>query len=82
MKTQSFILILKTQQPEIIENDLIERYIYTIHGLLKAQICVILPNTVSLFVNKSTTVHCIYYSTLVLDRQLTVRTDRVVKRHS
>ena len=28
MKTQSSILILTNQQPEIIENDLIERYIY------------------------------------------------------
>ena len=29
MKTQSFILILEDQRPEIIKDDLIERYIYS-----------------------------------------------------
>ena len=75
MKTQSFILILKTQQPEIIENDLIERYIYNSWAFEGSNPCYITEYSQSFCEQE-------YYSTLVLDRQLTVRTDRVVKRHS
>ena len=66
MKTQSFIFILKTQQPEIIENDLIERYIYNSWAFEGSNLCYITEYSQSFCEQE-------YYSTLYILQYTCVR---------